>query len=138
MPEFYHMWKDEADPACRTFVRSYVTPPDPCLTDANCINVGKIPLLKNMRATLIDPDTPKSALTKKASDGSTLNLVVRQLSHLELYQLTLQQFSDEFNKDGRTFYAGDDPFFTAVDLWYGVTQDMEVRLWFPNRVVTAR
>lgn len=36
------------------------------------------------------------------------------------------QFSDEFNKDGRTFYPGDDPYFTAVDLWYGVTQDMEV------------
>lgn len=36
------------------------------------------------------------------------------------------QFSDEFNKDGRTFYEGDDPFFQAVDLWYGVTKDLEV------------
>lgn len=27
-------------------------------------------------------------------------------------------FSDEFNKDGRTFYPGDDPFWEAVDLHY--------------------
>lgn len=31
-------------------------------------------------------------------------------------------FSDEFNKAGRTFKAGDDPYWEAVDLWYGVTQ----------------
>lgn len=37
------------------------------------------------------------------------------------------QFSDEFNRDGRTFYSDDDPYFQAVDLWYGVTQDLEVR-----------
>lgn len=36
------------------------------------------------------------------------------------------QYSDEFNTDGRTFYPGDDPYWTAVDLWYGVTQDLEV------------
>lgn len=36
-------------------------------------------------------------------------------------------FSDEFNKDGRTFYDGDDPFFQAVDIWYGATQDLEVK-----------
>jgi beta-glucanase (GH16 family) len=27
-------------------------------------------------------------------------------------------FSDEFNTDGRTFYAGDDPYWEAVDLHY--------------------
>ena len=27
---------------------------------------------------------------------------------------------------GRTFYDEDDPFFQAVDLWYGVTMDKEV------------
>ena len=36
------------------------------------------------------------------------------------------QFSDEFNTDGRTFYNGDDPYFEAVDIWYGVTKDLEV------------
>ncbi len=35
-------------------------------------------------------------------------------------------FSDEFNTDGRTFYDGDDPFFQAVDIWYGATMDLEV------------
>jgi len=27
-------------------------------------------------------------------------------------------FSDEFNKEGRSFYPGDDPFWEAVDLHY--------------------
>lgn len=27
---------------------------------------------------------------------------------------------------GRTFFDEDDPFFQAVDLWYGVTMDKEV------------
>lgn len=38
----------------------------------------------------------------------------------------MEQFSDEFNTPGRTFYDEDDPFFQAVDLWYGVTMDKEV------------
>ena len=29
-------------------------------------------------------------------------------------------FSDEFNRDGRTFYPGDDPYWEAVDLHYWV------------------
>lgn len=45
--------------------------------------------------------------------------------------LILSQFSDEFQTDGRTFYPGDDPYWTAVDLWYGVTQDLEV---CPNQI----
>lgn len=35
-------------------------------------------------------------------------------------------FSDEFNTDGRSFYDGDDPYFQAVDIWYGATMDLEV------------
>ena len=45
--------------------------------------------------------------------------------------LTKHQFSDEFEDDGRTFYDGDDPYFQAVDLWYGVTQDLEVLAFLP-------
>lgn len=45
------------------------------------------------------------------------------------------QFSDEFNTDGRTFYDGDDPYFQAMDIWYGVTEDLE---WYdPDAVTTA-
>lgn len=52
---------------------------------------------------LIDADTPKSEFTiKSTKDGSTMELV----------------FSDEFNKEGRTFYPGDDPYWEAVDLHY--------------------
>ena len=49
----------------------------------------------------------------------------------EQYELV---FSDEFNLDGRSFYPGDDPYWEAVDLWYGATQDLE---WYdPQAAVT--
>lgn len=102
-----------------TELKRVIHPPvSSCTTDPNCLS-DKLPLLKNQRTGLIDPDTPKSAYSKKSNDGTTLNLV----------------FSDEFNTDGRTFYDGDDPFFQAVDIWYGVTEDLE---WYdPDAVSTA-
>ena len=54
---------------------------------------------------LIDPDTPESAMRKNGYNGDEWVLV----------------FSDEFNVDGRTFYEGDDPFWTAMDLNYWPT-----------------
>jgi len=85
----------------------------PCTDNPLCI-AGKEhePLLKNLRQGLIDPDTPESAKTRTSHNGKTQKLV----------------FSDEFNTAGRTFYDGDDPFFQAVDIWYGATQDLEVSL----------
>lgn len=62
---------------------------------------GQIPDLPGM-PSLIDTDTPSSAYSRTGSDGKTYNLV----------------FSDEFNKEGRTFYPGDDPYWEAVDLHY--------------------
>lgn len=83
----------------------------PCTNNPLCIK-GKEsePLLTNLRKGLIDPDTPQYAMTRESYDGTTQKLV----------------FSDEFNTDGRTFYDGDDPYFEAVDIWYGATQDLEV------------
>lgn len=44
-------------------------------------------------------------------------------------------FSDEFETEGRTFWPGDDPFWTAVDLWYGATGNYE---WYtPEQVNTT-
>jgi hypothetical protein len=80
-----------------------------CASDPMCIR-SDVPLLKNVRTGLIDPATPSSVMTRKSVNGKTLNLV----------------FSDEFETDGRTFYDGDDPYFQGVDIWYGVTQDLEV------------
>lgn len=58
-------------------------------------------------------------MTKNSKTGGTMNLV----------------FSDEFNDPGRTFYPGDDPYFAGVNLWYGVTQDLE---WYdPDALSTA-
>lgn len=66
------------------------------------------------------------AMTKLNVDGKEWKLVVSH-SQPEIKNLSdLKQFSDEFNAPGRTFYDGDDPFFQAVDLWYGVTMDKEV------------
>lgn len=76
------------------------------------------PLLRNIRTGLIDPDTPKSAMTRKSFLGEDLVLV----------------FSDEFNTPNRTFYQGDDPFWTAPDFWYGATQDLE---WYDPDVPTT-
>ncbi|KAF3937421.1 hypothetical protein ABW19_dt0207707 [Dactylella cylindrospora] len=78
------------------------------------------PILSGIRTSMIDPDTPQSAMTRKSVDGkTTLKLV----------------FSDEFNVDGRTFYEGDDQFWTAPDLHYAATTDLE---WYdPDAVTTA-
>ena len=91
----------------------------PLISPADHVNNVKYPLLKNIRTGLIDPQTPSSAKTRPSFDGGELQLV----------------FSDEFQTPNRTFYPGDDPFWTAVDLWYGATQDLD---WYdPDAVTTA-
>ena len=82
------------------------------------VNDQKYPLLQNIRTGLIDPSTPQSAMTRTAIDGSELQLV----------------FSDEFNAQNRTFYPGDDPFWTAPDIWYGATLDLE---WYDPDAATT-
>lgn len=68
---------------------------------------------------LVDPDTPDSAKSRTGFDGEEYELV----------------FSDEFETDGRTFYPGDDPYWEAVDLWYGSTMDLE---WYdPSQITTT-
>ena len=104
-----------------TFVNKAVEPKmTPCTNNPLCIE-GKenTPHLKNIRVGLIDPDTPKNVMTRTSHDGTTQKLV----------------FSDEFNREGRTFYDGDDPYFQGVDIWYGATQDLE---WYdPDAISTA-
>ena len=69
--------------------------------------------------TPIDDDTPDEAKTRTGWDGEEYVLV----------------FSDEFNKDGRSFYPGDDPYWEAVDLGYWATKDLE---WYdPGQVTTG-
>lgn len=48
--------------------------------DTLCLDVGDRPLLSNIRRGLIDPDTPESAMTKTADDGTEMKLVVSTLS----------------------------------------------------------
>ena len=67
---------------------------------------------------MIDDDTPDGAKTRTGWDGEDYVLV----------------FSDEFNKDGRSFYPGDDPYWEAVDLSYWATKDME---WYDPAQVTT-
>lgn len=79
----------------------------------------KYPTLGAIRTSLVDPDTPDDAQTRVAKDGSKWKLV----------------FSDEFNAEGRTFYDGDDQFWTAPNLWYGVTRDLE---WYDPDASTTK
>jgi beta-glucan synthesis-associated protein KRE6 len=91
------------------------SPPDTWAT----VNHRNYSLLSNVRRGLIDPDTPESAMIRKSTfDGADLNLV----------------FSDEFNRNNRTFYPGDDPYWSAPNIWYGATQDME---WYDPDAVTT-
>jgi len=78
------------------------------------------PLLRAARSSLIDPDTPSSARTRDSVLGKgKLKLV----------------FSDEFKIDGRTFYPGEDQFWTAADLYYAATEDIE---WYDPDSVTTK
>lgn len=68
---------------------------------------------------LIDPDTPQDAYTHTSFEtGKAWELV----------------FSDEFNTDGRSFYDGDDPYWTAEDIHYAVTNNLE---WYDPRAITT-
>lgn len=58
---------------------------------------GQVPAIVGF-PPLIDPDTPQNVYSRVGFDNQQYNLV----------------FSDEFNKDGRTFYPGDDPYWQAV------------------------
>ncbi|VDC02538.1 unnamed protein product [Peniophora sp. CBMAI 1063] len=70
--------------------------------------------------SLIDPDTPEDAKKKKAWNGG---------DDMELI------FSDEFNQDGRTFAPGDDKYWTAVDLHYWQTNNLE---WYDPSAITTK
>ena len=75
---------------------------------------GQVPDFPNM-PQLIDRDTPDDARTRQGTDGKRYNLV----------------FSDEFERDGRTFWPGDDPFWEAMNYNYWPTGDIE---WYDPQV----
>ncbi|KAI5964076.1 uncharacterized protein KGF55_002018 [Candida pseudojiufengensis] len=67
--------------------------------------------LKAIKTNLIDPSTPTDSI-------GDWNLV----------------FSDEFTQDNRTFNEYEDQFFTAIDLYYQATHDLEYYL--PQMITT--
>jgi hypothetical protein len=70
-------WFDADFNGLRTWVEGVLKPKDVCRPgDMLCLDVGDRPLLNNIRHGLIDPDTPKEALTKMSSEGKELKLVV--------------------------------------------------------------
>ncbi|KAL9938862.1 hypothetical protein V8E36_002581 [Tilletia maclaganii] len=71
-----------------------------------------------MRTSLVDSDTPADQLYKMGTRGRRMKLV----------------FSDEFNVDNRTFFPGDDPIWTAQDLYYWGTGDYEY--YHPSAITT--
>ncbi|GJE84331.1 glycoside hydrolase family 16 protein [Phanerochaete sordida] len=82
---------------------------------------GQVPVFTSGRFSPIDPDTPQDAYTRPSLADPSTN-----------YELV---FSDEFNKDGRTFYPGDDPYWEAVDLHYWATNNLE---WYDPASVTTQ
>jgi len=72
-------------------------------------------------ASFIDPDTPKDVYKTTSSN----------VGNEEGYELV---FSDEFEVEGRTFVATDDPHWTAVNTYNPTTGDLEVYL--PEYAVT--
>ena len=74
-------------------------------------STGQTPSIPGVRTTLIDPDTPVEAHTRLSVDGHTQMQLV---------------FSDEFNTNGRSFYAGEDPFWEAENLHYHATNNYEM------------
>ncbi|OWZ49099.1 glucosidase [Cryptococcus neoformans c45] len=81
-------------------------------------STGQVPLISNI-PTVIDSDTPENVYTRTGFDGKTYSLV----------------FSDEFEKEGRTFFPGDDPFWTGVDIHYWPTGDFE---WYDPAAITTK
>jgi beta-glucanase (GH16 family) len=80
---------------------------------------GQVPIVVS-QIHLKDPDTPANAQTWTSP-------VTRDTYHLV--------FSDEFEVEGRTFWPNDDPFWEAVDIWYGATGDYE---WYtPEQINTT-
>ncbi len=79
---------------------------------------GQVAQIPGLRS-LVDKDTP-AAVKTWTSPSTKAN-----------YDLV---FSDEFNTPGRTFWPGDDPFWEAVDLWYGGTADYE---WYSPEAVNT-
>jgi beta-glucan synthesis-associated protein KRE6 len=80
---------------------------------------GQVASLSSVRP-LVDPDTPAGSKTWTSPVTNTK------------YNL---QFSDEFEREGRTFWPGDDQYWEAVNIWYGATQDLE---WYsPENVNTT-
>ncbi|KAK0547188.1 beta-glucan synthesis-associated protein [Tilletia horrida] len=85
---------------------------------------GQIPDLDIFN--IIDPETPQSAYTfTSAGVDETLKVTNKKFNLV---------FSDEFNTEGRTFWHGDDPFWEAVDIWYGATQDYE---WYSPEAINT-
>ena len=81
--------------------------------------------LKSIRTNLIDPDTPTEFYNLNKTNETE---VIGEDGDWILV------FSDEFELDGRTFHEGDDQFFTAVELYYGATHDLEYYL--PQMITT--
>jgi len=92
---------------------------NPGISDKGSLPFYPYANLRAGRPSLVDPDTPTVARTRKSTDGKMYNLV----------------FSDEFNQPNRTFYPNDDQFWEAVNIWYGATQDLE---WYDPDAITTK
>lgn len=84
------------------------------------LHASQLPGFIEPRSTrpMVDPDTPVDKRKTQDHLGDEFELV----------------FSDEFTKNGRSFAAGDDPYWTAVDHFNPTTSDLE---YYSPRMVTT-
>ena len=99
-----------------------------------------IPVGRNASAPmvdLIDPDTPEQDCIKRLclGDYATCDPIANNANDIPYSDMILV-FSDEFNTDGREFgVKARDPRWTAEDIYYFPTQDIEV--YKPEQVTTS-
>lgn len=81
----------------------------------------------------IDPDTPATACTVQLCQGNYATCDPLSNTNIPTENLILV-FSDEFNTGNRQFGVGNDFRWTAEDMYYFPTQDIEV--YKPEQVMT--
>ncbi|KAK4981252.1 hypothetical protein LTR28_000008, partial [Elasticomyces elasticus] len=89
-----------------TYIRKAMNPVgNACSSNVNCVKED-VPLLKNIRAGLIDPDTPKNVRTRKGVNGKTQQLVWYDPDAITTENGTLKIRFDAFQNHGLNYRSG--------------------------------
>ena len=82
---------------------------------------GSTQLVKHLYCMCLPPTIINHFVAGLTNPSSRFQMP--ELINGQAYELV---FSAEFEIPNRIFYPGDDPYWEAVDLWYGATNDIGV------------